>query len=107
MSDDEGIARVRIKQQHRTTCHQSAQLPKTAVGPGAVFSLGMVGAAPVSDHKHWIDVNDGSVLGNTKKDIRFLDRKIYGCPFYLSKKDIRFLDRKIYGCPFFIFQGQS
>ena len=82
MSDDEGNARPE-KQQHRTTCHESAQLPKMAIGLGAVSSLGMVGAAPVSDHKHWIDVNDGSVLGNTKKDIRFLDRKIYGCPFYL------------------------
>ena len=68
VSDDEGTARVRIKQQHRTTCHQSAQLPKTAIGLGAVSCLGMVGAAPASDHKHWIDVNDSSVLGKIGRD---------------------------------------
>ena len=67
-SDDEGNARVRKKQQHRTTCHQSAQLPKTAIGLGAVSCLGMVGAAPASDHKHWIDVNDSSVLGKIGRD---------------------------------------
>ena len=66
VNDDEGMARVRIKQQHRTTCHQSAQLPKTAIGLGAVSCLGMVGAA--SDHKHWIDVNDSSVLGKIGRD---------------------------------------
>ena len=66
VSDDEGNARIRKKQQHRTTCHQSAQLPKTAIGLGAVSCLGMVGAA--SDHKHWIDVNDSSVLGKIGRD---------------------------------------
>ena len=66
VSDDN--ARVRKKQQHRTTCHQSAQLPKTAIGLGAVSCLGMVGAAPASDHKHWIDVNDSSVLGKIGRD---------------------------------------
>ena len=68
VSDDEGNARVRKKQQHRTTCHQSAQLPKTAIGLGAVSCLGMVGAAPASDHKHWINVNDSSVLGKIGRD---------------------------------------
>ena len=68
VSDDEGNTRVRKKQQHRTTCHQSAQLPKTAIGLGAVSCLGMVGAAPASDHKHWIDVNDSSVLGKIGRD---------------------------------------
>ena len=68
VSDDEGNARVRKKQQHRTTCHQSAQLPKTAIGLGAVSCLGMVGAAPASDHKHWIEVNDSSVLGKIGHD---------------------------------------
>ena len=66
VSDDEGNARIQKKQQHRTTCHQSAQLPKTAIGLGAVSCLGMVGAA--SDHKHWIDVNDSSVLGKIGRD---------------------------------------
>ena len=67
VSDDEGNARAR-KIQHRTTCHQSAQLPKTAIGLGAVSCLGMVGAAPASDHKHWINVNDSSVLGKIGRD---------------------------------------
>ena len=68
VSDDEGNARVRKKQQHRTTCHQSAQLPKTAIGLGAVSCLGMAGAAPASDHKQWINVNDSSVLGKIGRD---------------------------------------
>ena len=68
VSDDEVNARTPKKQQHRTTCHQSAQLPKTAIGLGAVSCLGMVGAVPASEHKHWIDVNDSSVLGKIGRD---------------------------------------
>ena len=68
VSDDEGNARARKKQQHRTACHQSAQLPKTAIGLGAVSCLGMVGAAPAPGHRHWIDVNDSSVLGKIGRD---------------------------------------
>ena len=65
--DDEKQSPGRKKQRHRT-CHQSARLPKTAIGLGAASCLGMVGAAPASGHERWIVVNDGSVLDKIGRD---------------------------------------
>ena len=65
--DDENQSPGRKKQRHRT-CHQSARLPKTAIGLGAASCLGMVGAAPASGHERWIVVNDGSVLDKIGRD---------------------------------------
>ena len=63
--DDENQSPARKKQRHRT-CHQSARLPKTAIGLGAASCLGTVAAAPAPGH--WIIVNDSSVLDKIGRD---------------------------------------
>ena len=59
--DDQNPSQTRKKQRHRA-CHQSARLPKTAIGLGATSCLGMVGAVPTAGQEHWIIVDDSSVL---------------------------------------------
>ena len=63
--DGENPSQARKKQRHRI-CHQSARLPKTAIGLGAASCLGTVAAAPAPGH--WIIVNDSSVLDKIGRD---------------------------------------
>ena len=67
--DDENQSPARKKQRHRT-CHQSARLPGTAIGLGALSSLTAAGAIPASDSKtvRWIEVADAETLGKIGRD---------------------------------------
>ena len=62
--EDENQSPARKKQRHRT-CHQSARLPGTAIGLGALSSLAVAGAIPASDSKsgRWSEVADAEPLG--------------------------------------------
>ena len=67
--DDVNQSPARKKQRHKT-CHQSARLPGTAIGLGALSSLTAAAAIPASDSKtvRWIEVADAETLGKIGRD---------------------------------------